>query len=486
MAKFGGHASLTLFNVQGEIEKEIKILSTERMLEKLGLSKPAKRTVQGFDLPLVPSQEDYFMFPFRHLSATTVGGGSYKATDFSKDGVLKRSTSKLKGKPAYLNHYQEVGKEVGVVGDTEYVQGYKHSSGLLVPAGIEGPYILDSKLEGNADLIRKLSAPISPIQSCSVSVIFEWEASHEFEREGDFYFHLGEMLDDEMVRRIVTNIIDYAESSMVWMGADPYAKMLDEKGKIINIDRTAAFAKQSFSQAGDPNKFDTSRRIYVFDCLDKEKFLHLSKANEKPQDPKTENIITMDEKLLAFLATSFGVTVEDLKANKFDTAKAEKFKILPIDSFSKLKSEEDFTKLTNEKKVVDDALAALKLEKATVDQTVVTLTTEKTNLEKRESLAKVGESVLKAAKDEAKRVYGIFSKGKPEKVIEDELAAETDMVKLEAKIKTFGGQAVTEFGGHCAACGSKDIKFRNSVNKDDNNGGGATENEFALQDAAIK
>lgn len=475
---FGGKASLTLFNVQGDVEKEIRILSTDRMLEKLGLAKPEKKTVQGFDLPLVPVQEDYFLFPFRHISATIVGGGTYKATDFSKDGVLKRSTAKLKGKPAYLNHIQEVGREVGVVGDTEFVSGYKHSSGLMVPAGIEAPYILDSKLEGNADLIRKLSAPISPIQSCSVSVIFEWEASHEFEREGDFYWHLGEMIDNEMVRRICTNILDYAESSMVWMGADPYAKMLDEKGKIISIDRSQAFSKQSFKDAG-ADKFDSGRRFYVFDCLDKKNLLHLSAASEKNSDPKPAS--SMDKELLALLATFFGTTVAKLESGEFKKADADKFTVKPTTEFSKLKSEEDFNKVTGEKKVAEESLATLKTEKTNLETEITNLKADKAKLE---PMAKVGTDVLTSARAEAKRVYGIFAKGKEEKTILDELEAETDYVKLEAKIKTFGGQAVTEFGAKCGECGSKNISFRTSIPKegDDNKDTG----DHSLEEAAYR
>lgn len=461
--KFGGRGNLTLFNVQGDIERDIKVLSTERMLEKLGLAKSENKKVQSFSIPVIPSQEDYFLFPFRHLSATVVGGGTYKATDFSSKGVLKSSTKLLEGKPAYLNHNQMVGKEIGVVGECEYVEAYKHPRGLMVPAGIEGPFMLDSKIDGNGDLIRKLSAPISPIQSCSVSVIFEWEASHDFEREGDFFWHLGEEIDGTMVRRIVGSISDYAESSMVWLGADPYAKMLDEKGKLINIDRSAAFAKEKFSESNDSQKFDRDRKFFVFDCLDTQKFLHLSASSEKFNRKEPQNLTNMNEELLIFLASLFATTPDKIKSGEFKKEHAEKFVVKSADSFAKMKSEEDYTKLANDKKVADDALAALKLEKTQVDGELVTLKADKAKLE---PLSKVGENVLALAKTEAKRVYGIFAKGKEDKTITDELEAETDYLKLEAKIKLFGGQAVTEFGGKCAACGSKEINFRSSTSKE--------------------
>jgi hypothetical protein len=477
MPKTGGTGSLTLFNVQGDVEKEIRVLSTERMLQKLGLSKPEKKTVQSFDVPLVPVQEDFFLFPFRQLSATTVGGGSYKATDFSRDGVLKRSTSKLNGKPAYLNHNQSVGQEVGVIGECEYVASYKHN-GIVIPAGVEGPFMIDSKL--NPDLVRKMSSPISPIQCCSVSVIFEWEASHEFEREGDFYWHLGEIIDDEMVRRVAVDIVDYAESSLVWLGADPYARMLDDKGKVVSIDRSAAFTKNKFSDEPDNRKYESSARYFVFDCLDQEKFLHLSTSSEKfSKNPKPEKEIPMKEEVIIFFAAMFGTTPEKLKSGEFTKADAEKFTVKPTAEFAKMKSEDDFKK-------VSDELTLLKTEKANLETEKNNLTTEKANLAtekaKLEPLSKVGSSVLANAKAEAKRLYGIFSKGKEDAAIVAELENEADLDKLDSKIKMFGGHSVTEYGATCSECGSTKVNFRQS--KQEGNPP-PQERDFSLEEAAI-
>ena len=462
--KIGGTASLQLFTVQDDIQREIKVLSTDRMLTKLGLSKPERKIVQGYDMPVIPVQDDFFLFPFRQLSQTIVGGGSWKATDFSADGVLKKSKKLLVGKPAYLNHNQQVGKEIGTIGDAEWAEPYKHSSGIMVPAGIEAPFILDKNVGDNSDLIRKMMAPISPVQCCSVSVFFDWEASHEFKDQSDFYWQIGNMIDEEMVRRNVTKIIDYVESSLVWMGADPFARLLDDNGKVVSIDRTAMYAKNQFADEPDNRKFDSERTYFVFDCFDKEKFLHLSASSSKKTDPKPKDTVMFPDEILAFLAVGFGITVEDIKAGKLDKAKADKFKIVSADSFAAMKTKTDFDVLVGEKKVSDDALAALKLDKTKVDADLVAMTSEKAKLE---PLAKVGENVLTLAKAEAKRVYTIFAKEKAEKVILDELEAETDMVKLDAKIKTFGGKAITEFGGKCAKCGGTDINFRSSTSKEE-------------------
>lgn len=479
MAKAEGKGKLCLFNIQGEVERQLQIAARERLFESLGLAKPEKKTLQRFDIPIIPKQGDFMLFPFRQLSATIVGAGTYKATDFSKDNVLKRSTPLLMGRPAYLNHMQIVGKEVGTIGDPEWSGGYKNSKGEPVPAGIEAPFVIDSVLE--PELCRKMSSPISPIDSCSVTVIFEWEASHEFERDGDFYWHLGETIDDEMVRRIATKIIAYEESSLVWLGADPFAKMLDDKGQVINIDKAGAFAKHKLADNPDQAKYDPERKFYVFDCLDSEKFLHLSKSIAKFIEPKTENVINMNEELLAFLAAKFGCTVEELKTGKFDKAKAEKFTIVAADSFAKMKTSEDF-----EKEVQAKAAAETKI--TTLTSEVETLKADKTKLEGEKAslapMATVGTNVLTAAKDEAKRIYGIFSKGKPDATITAEIEGETDFTKLEKKIEMWGGKAVSEFGGSCAKCGHKEIKFRNSVPKEGGEGG-EKEEDFNLAESLL-
>lgn len=463
MAKAEGKGKLCLFNVQGEVEKQLQIIARERLCESLGMAKPEKKSFQRLDIPIIPKEGDFMLFPFRQLSATIVGGGTWKATDFSKDGVLKRGTKLLNGVPAYLNHIQMVGKEIGTIGEAEWSGPYKNSKGDQVPGGIEAPFVIDSVLE--PDLCRKMSSPNSPITSCSVTVIFEWEASHEFEREGDFYWHLGEVIkdgdgNDEMVRRIVTKITAFEESSLVWMGADPFAKMLDDSGQVINIDKAAAFAKYKLSEDPERAKYDPERKFYVVDCLDSEKFLHLSKSSAKFIEPKTENVINMNEELLLFLAAGFGVTVDDLKAGKVTKAQAEKFKIVGSEAFAKMKSAEDFQKEVDAKTALETKVTDLNNEIATLKADKTKLEGEKTTLS---ATATIGTSVLTKAREEAKRVYGIFSKGKPEKTITDEIEAEVDFEKLEKKIEMWGGKAISEFGGSCAKCGSKEIKFRSSV-----------------------
>lgn len=449
--KAEGKGSLTLFNVQSETERLIRDAAAIRLMGKLGMEVPKDRKmVQNFEMPLIPKQEDYYLFPFRHLSATTVGGGTWKATDFSKGNILKKSTPLLAGKPAYLNHVQAVGKAVGVVGETEWVAQYKNQNGDIIPGGIEAPFVIDSVL--HPELVRQMSAPVSPVHSASVTVVFAWEASHDFEHDGDFYWHIGEMVDDEMVRRIVTEIVAYDESSLVWMGADPYAKSLNDKGEVVNIDRAAAFAKHKLSDDPDKATWSPTKRYYLFDCLDSEKLLHLNKSSIDYQKPKPENDYTMNEELLQFLAAFFATTPEKIKKGEFTKADAEK--VVTVEALATLRTNsENFTKVSAEKATLDTKVVEL-------EKTVGTLKAEVESAKPKISLA---DDVMKRSKEEAKRVYGIFAGGKPEKTIEDEIESEVSLEKLEAKIKMFGGKVVTEFGASCTKCGSKEVSFRSSA-----------------------
>lgn len=62
------------------------------------------------------------------------------------------------------------------------------------------------------------------IHSASVEVYFEYKKSHP--DLADFWYHFGEEIDGKPVCLIVTNIVSYGEISLVWQGADVYAKRL--------------------------------------------------------------------------------------------------------------------------------------------------------------------------------------------------------------------------------------------------------------------
>src|SRR5690606_12701038 len=113
---------------------------------------------------------------------TTVGAGSWKATDFSDVRMLKGSMGKLKGKTVYKEHDQEVDNWLGFVKETSWSEQFTNSTGDTVPAGIDGVLLIDAKT--NPKIARGLL--MGTIYSNSVTVVFDWEMSHHFEDEWEF------------------------------------------------------------------------------------------------------------------------------------------------------------------------------------------------------------------------------------------------------------------------------------------------------------
>ena len=461
--KAEGKATLSLFHELSEADRGVQDKAAKEMLSREGFE--ALNDIESSDFPIIPVREDFHFFPFRQLSATIVGGGGWKATDFSNEKVLKASAGLLEGKPAYLNHRIIVGEDVGHIGDVMFRKAYTNTNGDKIPSGIEAPFVIDKILQPK--LVRKLSSPVSPIKSSSVTVFYDWEASHDFEDTNDFFWHLGEVIDGEMVRRIATDIIDYNESSMVWLGADPFAGMLDEKGQVINIDRAAQFSKHPNNPFKENRNYDSGKKYYVFDCFDQEHLLHLNKSFQSfTKENETHN--TMNKQLLEFLAAQFNTTVEAIEKGTFTAEQAKKFKVTETEAFNLMKTNsEGFTGLQSEKTTLEAKVTELEAEKVTLSDENKTLTGEKTTLQdfkkENENFAKIGKTSLESAKEQAKKIYNSFANGKPDESILAELENETELGKLNTKIAMFGGKLAENFSAFCTKCESdENVQFRSS------------------------
>ncbi|MEN9917294.1 MAG: hypothetical protein RLY40_1226, partial [Pseudomonadota bacterium] len=194
---------------------------------------------------IMPKDEEFLRIGFRLLSATIVGANSWKTTDFTNEDILKAAKDKLVGKSIFKEHDQDVANWVGIIESVKWSDA-KTQDGVSVPAGIDGILKIDCKT--NPKLARGLL--IGAIYSNSVTVSFDWMPSHPNPENDSYYFmdHLGEVgPDGKLIRRIVTKINDFYETSIVWMGADPYAKIIGQDGKLLNIDthNTVQYNKES-------------------------------------------------------------------------------------------------------------------------------------------------------------------------------------------------------------------------------------------------
>ena len=93
---------------------------------------------------IVPKEEDFIEVTFRLISATTVGAGTWKATDFTNAKVLKASMDKLNGKPIYKDRETDLDNWVGVVKGTRW-SAETTENGVKIPAGIDGLMLIDAK-----------------------------------------------------------------------------------------------------------------------------------------------------------------------------------------------------------------------------------------------------------------------------------------------------------------------------------------------------
>jgi len=136
----------------------------------------------------------------------------------------------FKNRLVFKNHEMEIGNHVGIIGDAEWQGVTETESGVIIPAGINAPFIIDTKMYKG--VAREMKSPHSPLRSVSITVEYYWESSHDFESEIEFDRYVGRELDGMEVTRVVTEIVNVWESSLVWEGADIYAKKIGADGVV--------------------------------------------------------------------------------------------------------------------------------------------------------------------------------------------------------------------------------------------------------------
>lgn len=158
--------------------------------------------------------EEFLARPWRILSSTVT---PYRLFDFTRDGVLKRAVDMFDQLTLYANHNADVNNWKGYV--TKPVWDDKND-----PPGINALLVIDRI----ADPKLARGVEIKALRSASVTIWFNYERSHPDLK--NFYDYLGEEIDGELVRFIVTEIVQAGEVSIVWEGEDPFAKALSAAG----------------------------------------------------------------------------------------------------------------------------------------------------------------------------------------------------------------------------------------------------------------
>lgn len=174
----------------------------------------------------VPAESEAIYVDFRALSKTIVEG---YWIDWTRDGVLEEGVKLLQNQSVYPNHnFWDIYKALGSVSQASWDAEGKNFGGV---PGINATYKIDALM--NPRIARGLLWKPPYIHSTSLTVLFEFEFSHpKLVEDRKFWNLLGEEVDGEIVRLIVTKIREIWEASLVFQGADRLAKQdIDAAGE---------------------------------------------------------------------------------------------------------------------------------------------------------------------------------------------------------------------------------------------------------------
>ncbi len=201
-------------------EKSAKALSNASLWFFEGKHGKAQANVQVPTGKLELTEDRYVYKDFRAISQIFL---SNRGLDFSRPGVLEAAVDMLKGKTIYANHdFSDIDNWRGVIADSFWDKEGKDAGGV---PGINVTTKVDAFLNYRTACGLMMTPPA--INSASVTVVTEVEFSHlDLVKDGTFWEKFLEEADGEIVRLIVTRVIEFWEMSLVFMGEDRLAKNL--------------------------------------------------------------------------------------------------------------------------------------------------------------------------------------------------------------------------------------------------------------------
>lgn len=392
----------------------------------------------------VKPKDSEFIEPVFRMLSNCIVAKDYMPTEFPKD-ILKASMGLLLGQTVNCDHETEIGNAIGSVKEVSWQNAYTDETmGIEIPAGINAVLKIDAK--ANPRIARGIMMDPPSIHSNSVTVQFEWKPSHSFEKEWEFYDKLGTIAEDgTMVRRIVTKIISYKETSLVSHGADPFAQII-KNGK-INNPQYAGATYYSFSDMPPMDEKTLRSKIAYLDFKDiksNDIMYNTSKPNyEGNQNPKIQNDMNELQKFLDQLFSDGVLSLAEGSTPSIEVALSQ-VKDLVVAKNS----------LTQEKAKADQKISELQGE----------VTSLKEQISANQAMVNIGTSHLSEVRSSAiasyKKLYG------DDKVDQNILALlEADSTNIETLLSlkaTYDAQLDEKFPMRCAKCGSHDVSRASS------------------------
>lgn len=411
---------------------------------------------------LTPKDEEFIEPMFRLLSETIVSK-NWNPTDFGQNGVLKASMKMLLGQTVNCDHETNIGNAIGAVSQVMWQESYKDGS-FTIPAGINGILKIDGK--ANPRIARGILMEPPSIHSNSVTVQFKWDKSHPQMGDNEFYQKLG-TYDSKgvMVRRIVTEIVRYLETSLVSHGADSFAQKIGSDGKIIN----PTFAKRTWASY-EEYRDDKSKQYFFTDYKSdltsyQEKDDTQGSFNDNDAKDNHSNKNNMNEELLKFLESLFGDNMLTLEEGK------------EMNQENVIACIQTLVSSRNELQTSVDNLTT---EKTSLTEQITNLNAEVANLKE---MATVGKNHIASLRENAVETYKKLMGDKVDETIVTMLNAETTgITTLISLTKDYQARLEEKFPLTCSKCGSKDVNRASSVSEDDTQGKTGTEDTTQNQE----
>lgn len=411
---------------------------------------------------LHPKDTEFITPIFRLLSATIVSK-NWCPTDFGhNEGVLKASMNLLLGQTVNCDHSTDVGNAIGSVSEVLWQEAYKDGK-ILIPAGINGVLKIDGK--SNPRIARGILMEPPAIHSNSVTVQFKWEQSHPDLSREEFYNQLG-TYDKKgvLVRRIVTEIIRYHETSLVSHGADPYAQKISKDGKLNN----PIFADRTWSSYAeyqeDRNKIYTFEDYKEVTTNDTPAGNNKGETSSQKESPANNNNLTnkstMDKELQAFLESLFGEGKLTLaEGQEMNQANA----LLAIQNLvqSQATQATEITSLT-------EKVTNLTTERDQLNEKITSLNAEVAVLKPQ---AELGKNYIASLREEAVATYRKLNGDQADETIINMLNAETTGVQTIKSLHADYTKRLNEkFPMKCAECGSTNVSRASSAKEGEEEG----------------
>lgn len=414
---------------------------------------------------LTPKDEEFIEPMFRLLSETIVSK-NWNPTDFGQNGVLKASMKMLLGQTVNCDHETNIGNAIGAVSQVMWQEAYKDGS-FTIPGGINGILKIDGK--ANPRIARGILMEPPSIHSNSVTVQFKWDKSHPSMEDSEFYQKLGTYdSKGEMVRRIVTEVVRYMETSLVSHGADSFAQKIGSDGKIIN----PTFAKRTWSSY-EEYRDDKSKQYFFTDY--KSDFSSFQEKDdtqgsfndnqEGDEKSKTNNKENMNKELQEFLESLFGKDMLTLGEGQEMSQEA---------AVSLIQN------LVSSRNELQTSVDNLTTEKNSLTEQVTNLNAQVANLTE---MATVGKNHIASLRENAVGTYKKLMGENADETIVTMLNAETTgITTLISLTKDYQARLEEKFPLTCAKCGSKDVNRASSVSETEEEGKTGTEDTTKNQE----